>query len=744
MTTGTDTIGTTVLPQIFGDPEVKYLGDCTFVYSSILVKKFSDTAAVQTMGTHRSLDCGKTWQGPYEVRAATNPNGLLTSTGAPVDAADKEFMDVDPDTGLLMMSWTNFSAAAVEIRTAVSDDGGLTWPAALGRVVAATNADGQASVPRFGRGSNNVYVVWRRFPFPGTLFGYGNTIAFARSLDNGLNWEAPIELSAEFLTQDLILGNDRSNTSPAMAVDRTNGPRRGTIYVVYPNNDRGDGSDIVFQKSTDAGLTFSPSVVLNSRPGSDRPQWFPWVTVDDTTGRVSVFYYDQGISTSGHVTEVSYLFSNDGGNTWVHPRPLTLRPFKAGHGNDTSQPNLGDYNQAVARDGTVWFAFAAGGPPPAGFTDGQPTTAMTVPDAVVKVLSPFDHFLRHAPVSLGNPIVIAPGGHADPGETISLRLPLFNYAVNPLYADSVGLSIGLLTTDTPGVAVTGPVALYPSLAPGDTKTNPAPFRLTLSRTFAPGTPIELALTILSTSGFTVLRHTLFTGTPAETTLLEESFDGVAPGVLPVGWQAVHGGGTVTVPWTTSNTFCGGASNGAFHVNADTPTPNTRFERLFSPAFVVPADAEYVVVEFDVCYDTEDDPVLPTTAYDGFFLRVTDSDTRPDLAFRVGGSLRRRVHDGGHSPLPETPPAQQQHCVLSGHVCVGGLVERPQARADAPARHGSQHRAASFRVHAGQRAVVPGGQARQPRLRCVHRQRGGEERRVESEEERGVANTVGPA
>jgi hypothetical protein len=338
---------------------------------------------------------------------------------------------------------------------------------------------------------------------------------------------------------------------------------------------------------------------------------------------VSVFYYDQGVSTSGHVTDVSYLFSNDGGNTWMHPRPLTLKPFKAGHGNDTSQPNLGDYNQAVARGGAVWFAFAAGGPPPAGFTDGQPSVAMTVPDALVKVLSPFDHFLRHAPVSLGAPHVIAPGGHADPGETVLLQLPLFNYATNPLYAHSVGLSVGLLTTETPGVAITAPVALYPPLAPGDTRTNPAPFKLKLSHKFVPGAPIELELTILGASGFTVLRHTLFTGTPVETTLLEETFDGVAPGSLPASWQAAHGAGAVTVPWTTSNTFCGGKSNGAFHVNADTPTPNTRFERLFSPAFIVPADAEYVVVEFDVCYDTEDDPVLPTTAYDGFFLRVTD-------------------------------------------------------------------------------------------------------------------------
>jgi hypothetical protein len=51
-----------------------------------------------------------------------------------------------------------------------------------------------------------------------------------------------------------------------------------------------DGADIVFQRSTGKGLTFSAPLELNAAPGEDRPQWFPWVTVDSTSGRVHVFY----------------------------------------------------------------------------------------------------------------------------------------------------------------------------------------------------------------------------------------------------------------------------------------------------------------------------------------------------------------------------------------------------------------------------------------------------------------------
>ena len=49
----------------------------------------------------------------------------------------------------------------------------------------------------------------------------------------------------------------------------------------------------------------------------------------------------------------------------------------------------------------------------------------------------------------------------------------------------------------------------------------------------------------------------------------------------------------------------------------------RWERLFSPLVTVPNNAQYLTVEFDVCYDTENDPVLPVLGYDGFFLRITD-------------------------------------------------------------------------------------------------------------------------
>jgi hypothetical protein len=639
---------------VLGDPDVRYLGACNFVYSSIFIKQFSATKTVQTMSVHRSNDCGHTWQGPFEITPATNPNGLTSSSGSPLDTADKEFIDVDPETGRVIVSWSNFfplSAGGVEISSTYSDNVLTATPPTWSprKVVAAGPADGQASQPRFvGNGSPNAYIVWRQFPVLN-----GQNVGFARSTDNGATWSAPVSLTSDFFTMDYVLGNDRINTSPSIAVDNSpaqhgehdrtrsddhHSGHAGNIYVVYANNNNHDGSDVMFQKSTDTGLTFSAPVAINSRPGNDRAQWFPWVTVDTKTGRVWVFYYDQGIATSGDRSEVTATWSDDAGAHWSSPEPLTDRPFHAGWGNDTGQPNLGDYNQAVAQGGELFSAFAVAFRPPLGFVDGQPTSAsLTVPDVAFRRVpqnsdggderddnrsSGVSRSTNSIPVHLVSATTTDSGanGAIDPGETVRVTFTIRNYDTNPLSARRLNEAEGRLSTTTPGVTVIQDESSFPGMIPGASATSRRDFVLKISSSFVPGTPIELVLTVRSEDhGSAKLLHTLFTGTPAPTTLLSENFNSAAPGTLPAGWSSVHAGGAGTVPWTTSSTFCGG-SNGAFHPNDNT---GTRFERLFSPVINVPANADYVTLDFDVCYDTEDDPAFNVLAYDGFLVRVTD-------------------------------------------------------------------------------------------------------------------------
>jgi hypothetical protein len=242
-----------------------------------------------------------------------------------------------------------------------------------------------------------------------------------------------------------------------MAVDNSTFPSHGNIYVVYANNDNHDGADIVFQRSSDQGLTFSAPLRINSRPGNDRAQWFPWVTVDSSSGRAYVFYYDQAIAADGDLTETSYQYSDDAGLTWTRPAPLTDRPFHAGYGNDRGEPNIGDYNQATAQGGQ-FFAVWAGNPPLVGFADGEPASrSMTVPDVSFKRVAPI---IAELPVGLGLPSLIDSGstplsgnGFIDPGEQIALTLPLVNYVTNALDAGTINAISATLSTSTSGVSV---------------------------------------------------------------------------------------------------------------------------------------------------------------------------------------------------------------------------------------------------------------------------------------------------
>lgn len=617
VTIGPVSVNGTIYPQVFGDPDVKYLGGSTFVYFSIMVK----STGAQTMGVHRSTDFGQTWQGPFEIVSATVTGGT----------ADKEFADVDPDTGRVMMTWSNFTATGgVEISATYSDDVASgsppTWSARS--IIANGSSDGQASIPRFAaHGSNNVYVAWRRF-VPNSA---NQNVGFARSTDNGVTFSAPINIAADFFTMDQVLGNDRNNTSPSLAVDTSLGPFRDRIYVVYSNNDSHDGADVVFQRSSDLGLTFSAPVKINSRPGSDRAQWFPWITVDPSSGRVYVFYYDQGIATDGDLTETMYQFSDDGGATWSRPVPLSDRPFHAAYGNDTGEPNLGDYNEAVAQNGEL-FAVWAGNPPLVGFADGEPaSTTMTVPDAVFKRLPAAStrvalHLGAIAMTDAG-PAPLGGNGFIDPGEQVSLTVPLVNYVTSGGVGTIAGVS-ATLSTATPGVTVVQNSSTYPDIAAGAAASNATAFVIATGPTFVPGAQVDLTLTVSSAQGSTTLPFTQASGTPVSTILLSETFDGVSSGRLTSTWQSVHGGGTLTVPWTTRNLSLGltptSISNAAYHANDGNATGDrTRWERLFSPTFSVPSSADWVTVDFDIAYDTEDEPALNVQAYDGVLLRIFD-------------------------------------------------------------------------------------------------------------------------
>ena len=123
--------------------------------------------------------------------------------------------------------------------------------------------------------NGNVYVTWTLFTTT------GSTIFFSRSTNNGATWSAPLQISGSW-ENGLVSGS-----RPAV------GPN-GEVYVVYSAIGPVDADSIKVAKSTNGGVSFSPSVVgmtvydnyFDGAPGFNRPRavTFPSVAVDRSTG----------------------------------------------------------------------------------------------------------------------------------------------------------------------------------------------------------------------------------------------------------------------------------------------------------------------------------------------------------------------------------------------------------------------------------------------------------------------------
>ena len=204
---------------------------------------------------------------------------------------DKSFVAVDtrpgsPHYGRIYVTWTRFKTVrttGVYIESPIvlkySDDGGATWSALKSVSPAALNSD-QGSVPYIGP-NGEVYVVYENFQ--GTAAPFTQALV-STSLDGGNTFSATAKVD-DIVEIPFPLANSgyRGNSFPSIA-----GCMSGNLYVVWGDAREGN-ADARFSRSTDGGLTWEPSYVVNSDVSS-ADQFFPWVTAAQDNGLVEVAF----------------------------------------------------------------------------------------------------------------------------------------------------------------------------------------------------------------------------------------------------------------------------------------------------------------------------------------------------------------------------------------------------------------------------------------------------------------------
>jgi hypothetical protein len=280
-----------------------------------------------------STDGGHNWSGPFPARAG-----------------DKEWIAVDrtalASRGAVYLCWQTCCGAYTTTTFTRSFDHGQTW----------MNPIAMPGPPIFG---TMIVGPSGEFYDAGSLGGGGSTFRVVKSINAGNPAVTPT-----FTTSTVNLGgtfgipSGRGDPNPAgltgqvwVEVDRSNGPRRGWVYVlasVYRGAATPSPQDIVFSRSTDGGVTWSPAVVINNdTPALQGWHWFGTIAVAPS-GRLDVIWNDTRESQNVNLSRLYYASSADGGTTWTGNTPITPQ-------FDTSvgwpqQNKIGDYYDMEADD----------------------------------------------------------------------------------------------------------------------------------------------------------------------------------------------------------------------------------------------------------------------------------------------------------------------------------------------------------------------------------------------------------
>src|SRR5712671_395201 len=284
--------GTFSANVLLGDPVVTCSSPPHFQYASIMNTTTPD-GIDPLIGPSVSFSTneGKTWSAPVQV-VSLDGNSQI---------ADNPWLAVDPtDTQRLYLSYTQIDFLGCNsINVVSSSDGGKKWGAPViidqecfptdPTAIQNTVAGSSVTVGPDGK----VFVVYEFFPGALPSGPLNNQIKSASSTNHGVAFSKPLRIAnlVPSGTGVELNGHLQVTEYPHIAVDRSHGPSRGTIYVVYPDGRNKIGADnssasgryaypdIFVAKSTNSGRSFSLLGGVSRTPkdfrGIGRDQFLP-------------------------------------------------------------------------------------------------------------------------------------------------------------------------------------------------------------------------------------------------------------------------------------------------------------------------------------------------------------------------------------------------------------------------------------------------------------------------------------
>jgi hypothetical protein len=323
-----------------GDP-VSVIGQDGRFYENYINNAYGLSASVST-------NSGVTW-----TTQVVTPN--------PGSLADKNHFMVDktassPYVNRSYCAWTEFGGSLDgEVALRYSTNFGSTWSAKInvsGTLTPLGSAFGQGANVQTGP-NGELYVTYAIYDAQWTDGEDG--IGFSKSTDGGTTWthvraynQVNFGIRGNLSSKNAI----RVSSFPSMAVDRSGGPHNGNIYITWPQEDvapAGTDPDIVLVKSTDNGVTWTAPIRVNDDAlNNGKDQYYPWCTVDQSTGQLMLIFYDSR-DVPNSQAEVFMATSLDGGNTFanfkVSDQPHTPTPISGLAGG-----YAGDYIGIAALD----------------------------------------------------------------------------------------------------------------------------------------------------------------------------------------------------------------------------------------------------------------------------------------------------------------------------------------------------------------------------------------------------------